>query len=254
MTKRYLKDCCQPIIRRLVTHLVHVKPEDPLDFMARWLAQERSVKLEEVEKDVIRWVKENDITKDERIYKREGYGDGYGEVSVKEDSEVESYEDGSFQSHGDQEGNYQLEVRRGSTRSPTKTRKSEHRSSDIFRIDKSNSLSRNPSGLHENKENNMYSSSESLGDHYSKNMRERIARRLNASLAFKTLSQTTKEILAEKMTERHVEKGETVIKQEDIGDCLYMVDCGELKCYKLYQGERTEIYLRDYLPGDTFGE
>ena len=45
-----------------------------------------------------------------------------------------------------------------------------------------------------------------------------------------------------------------MVKQFDQGDSLYLVETGELKCFKVYSGETDESFQRDYKPGDCFGE
>ena len=47
-------------------------------------------------------------------------------------------------------------------------------------------------------------------------------------------------------------KGHEIIKQGDDGDVLYLVDQGELECFRLINGKNT--FLRTYSPGEAFGE
>ena len=44
------------------------------------------------------------------------------------------------------------------------------------------------------------------------------------------------------------------IKQEGEADAMYLVDSGMFQCLKRYQGDEQDMYMRDYIPGDTFGE
>jgi cAMP-dependent protein kinase regulator len=55
---------------------------------------------------------------------------------------------------------------------------------------------------------------------------------------------------------QHVKKtaGEQVIKQGDDGDNLYVVETGKLKCTKQFTPGAEETYLKDYVPGEAFGE
>ena len=48
--------------------------------------------------------------------------------------------------------------------------------------------------------------------------------------------------------------GEFVIKQGDDGDCLYIVETGELNCSKTFKVEDGEVFLKKYVPGEAFGE
>jgi cAMP-dependent protein kinase regulator len=58
------------------------------------------------------------------------------------------------------------------------------------------------------------------------------------------------------MEEKKFSEGETVITQGEDGDVLYVVDEGELDCYKRFgrKGEAEEKHLKVYLPGEAFGE
>lgn len=49
-------------------------------------------------------------------------------------------------------------------------------------------------------------------------------------------------------------KGQTVIKQGDDGDNLYIIDNGELECFRFSQKTQENVFLKFYTPGDAFGE
>lgn len=54
------------------------------------------------------------------------------------------------------------------------------------------------------------------------------------------------------MEEKHVKAGETVIKEKDDGDVLYVVEVGQFDCFKIIDGENK--FLKTYEPGEAFGE
>lgn len=56
------------------------------------------------------------------------------------------------------------------------------------------------------------------------------------------------------MEQIEIPKGNIVIKQKDSGDTLYLVEKGELDCYKSFDDREEKIYLKTYYPGDSFGE
>lgn len=56
------------------------------------------------------------------------------------------------------------------------------------------------------------------------------------------------------MDEKHVLKGEVVIQEGDEGDCLYVVSSGNLKCTKVFKGNKDPTLLKMYNPGEAFGE
>lgn len=45
-----------------------------------------------------------------------------------------------------------------------------------------------------------------------------------------------------------------MIKQGDDGDNLYIIDKGELDCYRLTSKSPEPVFLKVYTPGDAFGE
>ena len=45
-----------------------------------------------------------------------------------------------------------------------------------------------------------------------------------------------------------------MIKQNEDGDVLYLIDVGELKCSKRFAGKSEDTYLKTYKPGEAFGE
>ena len=47
---------------------------------------------------------------------------------------------------------------------------------------------------------------------------------------------------------------DAVIQQGDAGDHLYVVDSGKLACSKLFSGKTEPTFLKNYEPGESFGE
>ena len=56
------------------------------------------------------------------------------------------------------------------------------------------------------------------------------------------------------MEERIFKKDEFVIKQNNNGECLYIVEKGELICTKFFGESKEEVFLKKYGEGDSFGE
>jgi len=56
------------------------------------------------------------------------------------------------------------------------------------------------------------------------------------------------------MEEVRFKKGEWVIKQYEEGNVLYVVDDGVLDCYKKYKKDAENVFLKEYHPGEAFGE
>lgn len=47
---------------------------------------------------------------------------------------------------------------------------------------------------------------------------------------------------------------EFVIRQGEDGDNLYVIDVGQLDCYKKFKANENEVFLKTYQPGESFGE
>jgi len=71
---------------------------------------------------------------------------------------------------------------------------------------------------------------------------------------FSSLDEKDLQILIDTMNECNFKQGEEVIKQGDDGDVLYVVDSGELDCFKVFSEGADETFLKTYGPGDAFGE
>ena len=45
-----------------------------------------------------------------------------------------------------------------------------------------------------------------------------------------------------------------MIKEGDEGDCMYVVESGTLRCTKVFKGNTEPTFLKEYHPGEGFGE
>jgi len=83
---------------------------------------------------------------------------------------------------------------------------------------------------------------------------KRIFSKLSNSFLFSHLADREKTILAKAMKEEVFNEDEWVIKQGDDGNVLYVVDKGELDCFRKFTKDGKDEYLLTYKPGDAFGE
>ena len=84
--------------------------------------------------------------------------------------------------------------------------------------------------------------------------KNKIKSRILSSFLFSNLEPNELEIVINAMDEEHYEAGEKVIKQGENGDCLYIVEEGNLDCTKHFTEDGEEKYLKTYIPGESFGE
>ena len=48
--------------------------------------------------------------------------------------------------------------------------------------------------------------------------------------------------------------GDIIIKEGDQGDCMYVLESGSLDCTKVFSGNNEPTFLKEYVPGEGFGE
>eukprot|EP01016_Furgasonia_blochmanni_P046332 TRINITY_DN6660_c0_g1_i2.p1 TRINITY_DN6660_c0_g1~~TRINITY_DN6660_c0_g1_i2.p1 ORF type:complete len:248 (-),score=94.50 TRINITY_DN6660_c0_g1_i2:273-1016(-) len=71
---------------------------------------------------------------------------------------------------------------------------------------------------------------------------------------FSALDDKEKQIVIDAMEEKRFKAGEWIIQQGEDGDELYVVDSGELDCFKRFTKDGENKYLKTYQPGESFGE
>ncbi|EAR86860.2 CAMP-dependent kinase, regulatory protein (macronuclear) [Tetrahymena thermophila SB210] len=81
----------------------------------------------------------------------------------------------------------------------------------------------------------------------------RIKQRLSQAFMFQSLDENEQRVVIGAMEEKKFKAGETIIKQGDDGDELYVVDSGLLDCYK-EKANQEKILLKTYKEGEAFGE
>lgn len=82
----------------------------------------------------------------------------------------------------------------------------------------------------------------------------RIEKRLGQAFMFSALDDKEREIVVGAMEEKRFRPGDWVIKQGEDGDNLYVVDSGELDCFKRFTKDAEPKFLKTYQPGESFGE
>jgi len=82
----------------------------------------------------------------------------------------------------------------------------------------------------------------------------RIKSRILQSFIFSNLDQKDVGNVIGAMDEKIYNPGDAVIRQGEQGDCLFVVESGELGCYKRFGKDAPETFLKNYAAGDSFGE
>ena len=71
---------------------------------------------------------------------------------------------------------------------------------------------------------------------------------------FSALEPNEQEIVIDAMEECKVPCNQIVIQEGDHGDCLYVIGQGTLSCSKIFPGKTDPTFLKQYQPGEAFGE
>mmetsp|Transcript_13024 Transcript_13024/g.24625 ORF Transcript_13024/g.24625 Transcript_13024/m.24625 type:complete len:407 (-) Transcript_13024:115-1335(-) len=81
----------------------------------------------------------------------------------------------------------------------------------------------------------------------------RLTQVLQESFLFSALEPSDIQIIINAMQEKIVEKGTRLINQGDDGDCLYVIQDGQMNCY-IRQADGSEKMVKECVAGDAFGE
>lgn len=77
---------------------------------------------------------------------------------------------------------------------------------------------------------------------------------MEQAFMFSGLDEKETQTVLDSFEEKHFSNGDNVISQGDDGDVLYVIDVGQLDCYKTFKAEDGPKFLKTYQPGEAFGE
>lgn len=84
--------------------------------------------------------------------------------------------------------------------------------------------------------------------------KEKIRKRLLESFMFSALEEAEAAIVIDAMEEKRCKAGDVIITEGQNGDELFVVETGTLKCTKVLPGNTEPTFLKNYQPGEAFGE
>ena len=88
----------------------------------------------------------------------------------------------------------------------------------------------------------------------SNEVKDRIKSILQMAFMFKALDEPELNIVIDAMEEKKAEAGETIITQGEAGSVLYVVEDGQLDCFRRANPEDEPALVKNYQQGDAFGE
>lgn len=90
--------------------------------------------------------------------------------------------------------------------------------------------------------------------HKSEETKQKLRKRLLQAFMFNALDEKEFEIVVDSIEEVKVQAGDHVIKEGDQGDCMYVLESGKFVCTKVFKGSTEPTFLKEYQPGEGFGE
>lgn len=84
--------------------------------------------------------------------------------------------------------------------------------------------------------------------------KDRIIAKVTQSFLFNSLEDKELNTVIDAFEEKKYKAGESVITQGEQGDVLYLIESGNLDCYKTFKKEEGPKHLKVYNPGESFGE
>ena len=71
---------------------------------------------------------------------------------------------------------------------------------------------------------------------------------------FTALDEKEFKIVVDAIEEVSGKADDIIIKEGDQGDCMYVLESGNLNCTKVFSGNTEPTFLKEYVPGEGFGE
>jgi cAMP-dependent protein kinase regulator len=84
--------------------------------------------------------------------------------------------------------------------------------------------------------------------------KEKLNSRLLQAFMFSALDEKELTIVIDAIEEVKGPAGDTIIAEGDSGDCMYVLEHGSLNCTKVFSGNSDPTFLKEYQPGEGFGE
>lgn len=84
--------------------------------------------------------------------------------------------------------------------------------------------------------------------------REKLTTRLMQAFMFSALDEKEFDIVVSAIEEVSGPSGDPIIIEGDAGDCMYVLESGKLDCTKVFAGNTEPTFLKEYQPGEGFGE
>jgi cAMP-dependent protein kinase regulator len=218
--QQYLDTVVKPIMENIVFQLVCERPENPAEFIINSLMKSANISTDPLSK-----TEKHELKKlRKQIYKYRKLEPNENKQNYKEDSEEEQ--------DVVKEVSPQKQV-------VTTTGKQKHRSG----------VSAEAYGTFNPKKDFVPKFIKKNEDQI-----QRIKNKILQSFIFSNVEPKDVNVIIDAMEEKIFQDGEHVIKQGENGECLYIIESGDLDCFKRFTVGGENKFLKTYHPGESFGE
>lgn len=222
-SKKEIGEIISPILEKLVNRLLVRKPEDPIPYMVQYLEDSKGKGAKPLGKK-----EAEELAKLRRQHAKlvSKIGSEHLDEDIKMDSDEESHSD------DDDYIDDLPEVAKAKMSGPGRQ-----------------SVSAEAYGIFNKKSDFTARVIEKTDE-----VKQKIRTRLLQSFMFAHLDEKDLNVVIDAMEEKIYDEGATVIKQGDDGAELFLVGEGTLDCYKVFKKGEPAKKLREYEPGEAFGE
>lgn len=231
---KYMTENVSPTLERLVAHLIHRKPDDPVPYMLHYLEKKKGIAAKPLTNDERIELTLLQIEEDKLKTKIKQKEEELKECEGEEEEEDQYDSDRHDASSEEEEEDFVDEIPQTLQQKVPKFRTSV--SAEAFGIF-NKKVEFKPRVIPKDD-----------------NTKEEIKERLTESFMFANLDDKEMKIVLDAMEVKKYQPGDEIIRQGDDGAELFLVGEGLLECYRVMQKGEEPIMLKKYGPGDAFGE
>ena len=221
--RRYLEEKVQMYLKAMAVDLLKKQPENVLEFMTNW-CQTRGVEIQKMHEQKANKEEPlpNKIEKRVQIYSKINIQESHNHLPESDDDENDYFEDDS-------------EAMKDFERRKSTLKKKNAISAEVY--------------VQGNAKDFLPRVIPKTDD-----QKEKIRSTLMNNFIFTSLDERQQEIVIDSMEVKVYHKDDTVIKQGDDGFELYIVGTGQLLCTQRRSDSEDDHFLKNYHPGEVFGE
>ena len=227
MSEEYINKKVRPILEQLLDSLLDEEPDDPLPFMYTWLLKyTNKISEERLELESLR-SKVKEIKKKEQSEKVDN--------STNNNNIIKNDEQKQNSSDSEEENMAMNKIEERRKKIMEKGQRAGISAEAFGKFNKKKTY--NPRVIKK-----------------TELQKEKIKNKCLTCFLFKDFDDNEIATIVDACEEKKYKKNDYIIKQNDDGDNLYIIDSGELICEKVFNKGEPPTYLKTYKEGELFGE